>query len=87
MGRNKVFLCGMNEIQKRNFVAEQRIQKQNDKQNKRHNHDADALFHHLDHCNHDGIVFLKAVLRYAHNCVSTETISRTILLQQKINLI
>lgn len=63
------------------------IQRQNYKQNKLHNYDAGALFLRWDHCNYDDTAFLKAVLQYAHNCVSTETISRTILLQQKINLI
>ena len=54
-------------------------QKQNYKQNKGRNCGADALFRHLDHYNRDDIVFLKVVLQYAHSCVSTETILKTIL--------
>ncbi len=63
------------------------IQKQNYKQNKRRNYGAGVLFRRLGRCNYDDTAFRKAVLQYAHNCVSTETILRTILLQQKRNLI
>jgi len=66
---------------------EDNFQKQNDIHNTAHNHDAGALFLRWDHYNCDDIVFLKAVLQYAHNCVSTETISKTILSAPKKHLI
>lgn len=70
------------------FLPEQyNCQKQNDKHNISHNCDAGALFRHLDHCNRGGIVFLKAALQYAHNCVWTERILRTISSEPKKHLI
>lgn len=77
--RNKEFQYQKCETEKKNFLERYNRQKQNYKQNKDHNYDAGVLFRHLDHCNRDDIVFLKAVLRYAHNCAQTETISKTIL--------
>ena len=77
----------MCEIERRFRLEKCNFQKQNDIQNIRHNYGADALFRHLDHCNRDDIAFLKVALQYAHNCVSTETILRTILLERKKHLI
>jgi len=71
----------------KNLPEEYNFQRQNDKHNTSHNHDAGALFRLEDHYNYDGIVFLKAVLQYAHNCVSTETILRTILSAPKKHLV
>ena len=74
-----MFQCQKCETEKKYFRERYNLQKQNYKQNIDHNYDADVLFRRLDHCNRGGIVFLKAVLRYAHNCAQTETISKTIL--------
>ncbi|CAM3569524.1 hypothetical protein FLCH110379_11185 [Flavobacterium chungbukense] len=79
MVRNKEFLFQKNEIEIEKFLEQYNFQEQNYKQNKPQNHYAGVLFHHLDHYSYDGIVFLKAVLRYAHNYVWTETIWKIIL--------
>ncbi len=63
----------------KNLREECSFQKQSDKHNTSHNYGVGGLFRHLDHCNYDDIVSLKAALQYAHNCVWTETILRTIL--------
>ena len=81
------FLCEKYETEKQNLQEEYNFRKQNDKHNTNHNYDAGALSHLEDHYNHDDIVFLKAALQYAHNCVSTETILRTISSARKKHLI
>jgi hypothetical protein len=77
----------MCEIERRFPEEQYNFQKQNDIHNISHNYGADALSRHLDHCSCGDIAFLKVALQYAHNCVSTETISRTILLERKKHLI
>ncbi len=81
------FHCEKYKIEKKNSQEQYNFQRQNYKRNKDHNYDADALFHRSDHYNRDDIVFLKAVLQCAHNCVSTETILRTIPLRPEKHLL
>jgi len=74
MKRNKEFLYENCEIEKKKLQQPYNFQKQNYKHNISRNCDADALFHHSDHCKRDDTVFLKVVLQYAQNCATTETI-------------